>query len=611
MAYLISYGCSTAAGNGVEALWQGLNSDAPQESFLWRDRPENSNEIKDYLVKKLLVCWDECLAGVSVDLKEKLTSDLGIIVASTKGCLEEYIWQEIDLQPYDDPIHPILESFIARAQLNPNKKIGISNACSSSHGAVYLAKEWLESGLVENVLVLSVDFIGPFISRGFESLKAISSREPKPFSGNRDGLRLGDGAAAIMLSATSNTIGLKVAGTALLAVGENVTRPNLKACTRTLKQTMSSSSSSSSVTAIPDLIIAHGTATKANDLTEDQAFKELFGLETPPITATKWRVGHTMSVSGAIDLIAAAESIRRQKAFAINQQEMNDPSFSSRYLRPRSALFPKNIKKVLVNSMGFGGIHSSFLVEQSDDTLALAKHSPTNKATPRLFGKIYTHQPHFLLENQPTWSHLVKRWYQLDLAARSLIEFQNYWTSQNPSYLEITRKAEVFVFASSEASNATDRHFAGDGGVSPSLFTHTLPNIRAAALFEAIGWEGPLFCLQAGPRTVIQGIIEASELMLSKNLEFLSFVGMIPKRSPKHLKTLNYSIIQLLLSSNPNLLRHQNQGASVTVFKPVGIQDKTSELDDAMLCDWLLSMDSANNKSLYLGDNCWMKPEFE
>ena len=464
MTYLVSYGCSTAAGDGGDALWQGLSTTAPKGDFLWNDHPSGQGKVKDYLVKKLLGCWEDCLAGVTESEARRTLSSLGVIFASTKGCLEDYIWQDtLDLPSGYDPIYPVLKSFLDETNIAPKKSICISNACSSSHSAICLAKKWLDKGVVENVLILSVDFIGPFISKGFSSLKAISADHPKPFSENRDGLQLGDGAAVLLLSGKHNPKNLKISGVSLVAIGKNVTRPNSEACTQALRAAITSSS----VTEIPDLIIAHGTATAANDSAEDGAFRELFGPETPPITATKWRVGHTMAVSGAIDLIAAAESIKRQKSFSINQSEVDDPSFSANYLRPGSKTFPERIESVLVNSMGFGGIHSSILIEQTPCNSTTINRTQTDKPTPRLFGKVYVHQPTFKLDDQPEWSHLVKRWYQLDLAARSLVESYYYWSNLNPVYTTLMSEIPAFVLASSEASNATDINFVGDGGTSP------------------------------------------------------------------------------------------------------------------------------------------------
>ncbi len=623
MTYLVSYGCSTAAGDGVEALWKALNSPNnlqtivdtkkwqqppafPWKEFQWQDRPPLGS-VKDFLVAKLLLSWSECCEKLPQELKDSCRSNLGVIFASTKGCIEDYIWDQSSSFPKNsDSIYPVLESFLSKTGLSPSKSTCVSNACSSSHSAIYLADHWLQKGAVESVLIISADFIGPFIAQGFNSLKAVSPDQPKPFSETRNGLQLGDGGAAILLSATQNPLKLKLLGTSLVAVGGSITRPNSSACVESCNKALNTTS----VTKRPDLIIAHGTATPTNDSAEDQAFKELFSSEAPPVTASKWCLGHTMASSGSVDLIVAAESIQRKTTFSINQSCSNDPSFLESYLRPDSKRPPsleKSINKVLVNSMGFGGVHSAAVVEQSDD-----KPTATNNNTAtRLFGELYIHQPNFSLQSQPDWSSKIQRWYQLDNPARSLLESYFYWAKDFPHYADLIDKSKCIVLASSGASNETDLNFAREGASSPSLFSHTLPNIRASVLLEATGWSGPLLCLQFGQRTLANGLLEACGLASSNELSPTTLIGIMPEANNGFLKTESYTVIQLTIAKEKTLLRHHQSSTSVTVFNSTKIPNRTNEIDDDMLCEWIMQPASKADDPLYLGGELWIEREIE
>ena len=76
-----------------------------------------------------------------------------------------------------------------------------------------------------------------------------------------------------------------------------------------------------------DLVIAHGTGTPINDACEDRVFTELFRAgAAPAVTATKGSIGHTLGASGAMDVIAACEALRRQRAFAITGARRIDPA---------------------------------------------------------------------------------------------------------------------------------------------------------------------------------------------------------------------------------------------------------------------------------------------
>jgi 3-oxoacyl-(acyl-carrier-protein) synthase len=119
---------------------------------------------------------------------------------------------------------------------------------------------------------------------------------------------------------------------------------------------------------VPDLIVAHGTGTVMNDAAENEAFESVFGdrVSGIPVTGTKWSVGHTMGASAAVDLVAACEVLRRQSAFRLANTDEVDPSFRGRYLHASAELQePFHAERVLVTSLGFGGVHAAALVRKA------------------------------------------------------------------------------------------------------------------------------------------------------------------------------------------------------------------------------------------------------
>ena len=187
---------------------------------------------------------------------------------------------------------------------------------------------------------------------GFHALKALSeSPGPiRPFSAERDGLRLGEAAAAMVLSREPGALSLE--GIGLDTEGFAATRPSDagKSLERAILEAAAGSDEA------PDLILAHGTGTIANDRIEDQVLGRLY--KDSPITATKWSIGHTLGTSGMMDLIAACESLRRQESFSIATTEKIDPEFKGHYLHA-GASAPKALDTALVTSLGFGGVHAA------------------------------------------------------------------------------------------------------------------------------------------------------------------------------------------------------------------------------------------------------------
>ncbi len=112
---------------------------------------------------------------------------------------------------------------------------------------------------------------------------------------------------------------------------------------------------------IPDVIIAHGTATVSNDEVEDSVFSTAFP-NGVPVTCTKWSIGHTLGASAAMDIIAGCMMLKHRAVFGIATTSRLDPSFKSTYLIHGSdrKFSPQNI---LISSLGFGGVHGAVFLK--------------------------------------------------------------------------------------------------------------------------------------------------------------------------------------------------------------------------------------------------------
>ena len=366
MAWILGSGCSNAAGANRSEFWQSLQegraglANSPQ-SLGW-EKPIEA-DVREFLGEKLTSVYQEMKRELNSTALARLADGdrLGVILASTKGFLEDFIWDEKSPDKNLDPMSGLLEDFLQDADLHPIRSICVSNACASSISALKLAQIWLASGSFDEVLVLACDYAGPFVRKGFEALQLLTSDQIRPFDQNRSGFFLGDGASAILVSNFQENSKLWLNPVGLEAEGSAVTRPT--------------SSGASLVRAAqqipdllnppPDLVIAHGTGTRINDETEDLAFFQLFGeLKNPPfITGTKWCVGHTLGSSGSFDLIAAGEILKTQKTFALANTENLDASLKGHYLTKKTPPFSGKLRKILISSLGFGGIQSSAVLE--------------------------------------------------------------------------------------------------------------------------------------------------------------------------------------------------------------------------------------------------------
>jgi 3-oxoacyl-[acyl-carrier-protein] synthase-1 len=383
---VVSYGCTSSAGRGASALFETLSrgedrsaqvstKDWPVDP-LFQPRVCRWNREEDFvhpqrtgraiLGSELLLAWREAREQIAPATEVRLkNAKLGVILASTKSFVDDFIWTCGDKELEQDAMAPLLKDFLALSGLKPQRTLCVSNACASSLSAIFLATQWLKKGDVTDVWVIAADRIGPFVLQGFNSLHALTSERVRPFAQDRSGLQLGEGAAAILLSSSPERAGscfIELQGAGIDTEGSSVTRPSIAgdSLKRACLQIEAIQDSP------PEVIIAHGTATTLNDPAEDQAFYGLFGSgeSSPVITASKWCIGHTLGASGALDLIVACEVLKRQRVFSIANTRDVDSQFQSRYLAQGSSfVLPEAISKVLVTSLGFGGVNAAAMVE--------------------------------------------------------------------------------------------------------------------------------------------------------------------------------------------------------------------------------------------------------
>ncbi len=378
MISILGAGCSTAAGVGVTQLMRGLDSgedfssavsvagwsvapnpDFSPRAFRWAKRADLAREN---LLYHLTASFEEARADSGWRPEERV----GVILASTKGVTEDLVWSpksptgvvnsDEKLTDTRDPISPLLDEMISRMGVTVRDRVCVSNACASSLAALALAKTWIAAGRVDDVVLFACDAIDSFVLNGFHHLRVLTTEQTRPFSGDRSGFHLGDGAACLIVSGRA-TSGVSFIDARFDSEGYAVTRPSqsgeslLRAC-RSLNGGVLS----------VDLVIAHGTATQANDAVEDRVFASLFGKQRPLITGTKWLIGHTLGTCGLLDVIAARAVLIRQKTFSLMSTAQADPTFVGRYLTSDCPQKTTDLKTVLLTSLGFGGVHAAALI---------------------------------------------------------------------------------------------------------------------------------------------------------------------------------------------------------------------------------------------------------
>ena len=244
--------------------------------------------------------------------------------------------------------------------------ISLSTACSSGATAIQLGVEAIRRGEMAAALCIGTDgSVNPESLIRFSLLSALSTQnEPpeaasKPFSKNRDGFVMGEGAAALVLESaeSARARGAKILGY-VLGCGEkgdgfHRTRSSPDGAPVIAAMRAALSDAGVAPEAI-DHVNAHGTSTPENDKMEALGCSAVFGerIGSLPISSNKSMIGHTLTAAGAIEAVVSLMTIRHGRIPPTINYAVPDPALS---LDVVDTTRDVRVSRVLSNSFGFGG----------------------------------------------------------------------------------------------------------------------------------------------------------------------------------------------------------------------------------------------------------------
>jgi len=248
----------------------------------------------------------------------------------------------------------------------------VDAACASSAHAIGYCYNLIRTGLLEIAVTGGSDCpFAPGVVAAWCALRALSERndEPatacRPFSADRDGLVLGEGAGILILESETSakrrgaTILAEVVGYAATSDGYHLTQPVPDGPARAMRRALKDAHIGPEQI---DWINAHGTATDWNDKTETAAIKLLAGegAKDIPVVSLKAGLGHAIAASAALQTVAAILSLRDQIVPPTSNYRVPDPECDLDYVieGPR----PKSIQRVLGNSFAFGGSNAALVI---------------------------------------------------------------------------------------------------------------------------------------------------------------------------------------------------------------------------------------------------------
>ena len=241
---------------------------------------------------------------------------------------------------------------LADAFGNPTPAVVVSNACISGLAALLQGRRMLLSGRYDHVVVVGAEVQSRFIVTGFQSLKALSEAPCKPFDAARDGLNLGEAAAAVVLGFGED--GWELVDGAVRNDANHISGPSrtgegsYKALQYVLRHTSPEELA---------FVNVHGTSTLYNDEMEAIAIDRA-GLLNVPVNALKGVFGHTMGAAGILESILSMHAV---DAGLVLPTRGFSALGVSRPVRV-SALAGTTDKRAFVKLLsGFGGVNGALL----------------------------------------------------------------------------------------------------------------------------------------------------------------------------------------------------------------------------------------------------------
>lgn len=253
----------------------------------------------------------------------------------------------------------------------------IDSACSSANHAIGLAVTMIRSGQIERAIAGGTDTVfSPAVFRNWCTLQAMSQQNTypqqacKPFSKNRDGTVLGEGAGMVILESKESAkrrgahILAEVVGYGCSSDAYHITYPNVDGPAIAIQNALNFARLQPEDV---DYINAHATGTMVNDLTETLAIKRVFGEHAyrVPISGIKPVVGHTLAASAALEFIACLMALRDNVIPPTINCEVADPDCDLDYVVEGKRKV--ELRVLMSNSFGFGGSNAVIIVRRFDE----------------------------------------------------------------------------------------------------------------------------------------------------------------------------------------------------------------------------------------------------
>lgn len=283
--------------------------------------------------------------------------NVAIILATTNSGTEEFANNN---NPKLSEIgNPAL--FLKNLLGTKNFATSISTACSSGIKVFSSAKRLIESGICKAAIVGGSDELSHVSIHGFNSLEILSNERTQPFSKNRKGINIGEGASLFTIEQSDK--GIEIMGVGETSDAYHASSPDPEATQIKLALKLALDNSALKPENI-DYINLHGTGTIANDACEAKAVYEIFKGKTP-CNSTKSLTGHCLGAAATLETAICCKSLEKNLILKHNFDGQIDSNLPQINL-PKENI-NKKIRYVINNAFGFGGTNAVLVLGKRDE----------------------------------------------------------------------------------------------------------------------------------------------------------------------------------------------------------------------------------------------------
>ena len=346
--------------------------------------PAKRLDLLDRFSQFALLAAKEAMDSSGLQLRDEERPRFGVVTGTGMGGAQTFesgyykLFAEhaTRLHPFTIPkiMHNAATSQICMDFGAQGPSLTTATACSSSGHAIGEAFHIIKYGMADVMLAGGTEAPITFgMIRSWESVRVLAtgngdpSKACRPFSLDREGLVMGEGAAMFLFEELDHAkqrgakIYGEISGFGLSSDASHITQPSIDGPARAVRMALAEAEVNSDEV---DYINAHGTGTRLNDVTETQVIKAVFGEHARKlaVSSTKSMHAHVMGATGAVELAATIQAIDQGIVPPTANYTQPDPECDLDYVPNQAREMP--VRVAISNSFAFGGLNAVLLVRK-------------------------------------------------------------------------------------------------------------------------------------------------------------------------------------------------------------------------------------------------------